>query len=165
MVFKVGEVTPYDSFITIGDDYVLRGSMAYKVVLEYVRELTVSEEATLKEAYTQSLGMSINDLTVTYANYGYRILMVDFVCGQTSGMTVGDAKYSFINTPVVNVEIARFWKFAEIVPYTGNGDGDGDGDVEEEKEGLSGAVIAVLAAVGLVGVVGLYYWFKRRRKK
>ena len=165
MAFKIGEPTPYDRLVDVGDNYVLVGSMAYKVALEYVRELTVSEAATLKEAYVQSLGMSINDLTVTYAQYSYRILSVDFVCGQTSGMTVGDAKYSFINTPIVNVGIAKFWKFAEIVPYTGNGDGDGDGDVEEEKEGLSGAVLAVLAAVGLVGIVGLYYWFKKRRKK
>jgi len=158
LTFSVGVPTPFDALVEVGDNYVLVGSKAYKVVLEYIRELTLEEETTLKNAYVQSLGVLINNLTVTYASYnGARVLTVDFVNSQTSGMTAGDVKYSLIHSPIIGVGIARFWQFNEIVPYSG-----GNG-VHNGKE-LAGWVVAVLAALGLVGAFGLVRWLRGRKR-
>jgi len=156
-VFSVGVPTPFDALVGVGDNYVLVGGKAYKVVLEYVRELTSDEETTLKNSYVQSLGVLINNLTVTYANYGARILTVDFENSQTSGMTVGDVKYSFIHSPVIGVGVANFWQFNEIVPYSG--------DIPPVNGNeLAGWVVAVLAALGLVGAFGLVRWLRGRKR-
>ena len=159
MTFSVGVPTPFDALVEVGDNYVLVGSKAYKVVLEYIRELTLEEETTLKNAYVQSLGVLINNLTVTYASYnGARVLTVDFVNSQTSGMTAGDVKYSLIHSPIIGVGIARFWQFNEIVPYSG--------DIPPVNGNqLAGWVVAVLAAGGIIGLVGLYEYIKRKRKR
>ena len=157
-MFSIGAPTPFDALVEVGDNYVLVGSKSYKVVLEYIRELTSDEETTLKNAYVQSLGVLVNNLTVTYANYnGARVLTVDFVNSQSSGMTAGDVKYSFIHSPIVGVGIARFWQFNEVVPYSG--------DIPPVNGNeLTGWVVAVLAALGLVGVFGLVRWLRGRKR-
>ena len=129
--------------------YDIKGSGADLGVIKYALMLSISDEPFFVFTF----------LNVVNGSCAYDGL---YLTPETViKIALAEYRYPFmIKSNVVTVE------YGDVVDSgNGNGNGDGNGDVEEEKDGLSGAVLAVLAAVGLVGVVGLYYWFKKRRKK